>query len=71
MISGLVFEQEHFVQPWEGYEDYLERLEIHDFISVIPNPATEIKRGTHAYSTRHASVISGMEYSLNFLYLYN
>ncbi|GAY31847.1 hypothetical protein CUMW_280730 [Citrus unshiu] len=25
MISGLVFEQEHFVQPWEGYEDYLER----------------------------------------------
>lgn len=53
MISGLVFEQEHFVQPWEGYKDYLERLEIHDFISVVPNPATEIKRGTHAYSTRH------------------
>lgn len=25
MISGLVFEQEHFVQPWEGYKDYLER----------------------------------------------
>lgn len=53
MISGLVFEQEHFVQPWEGYKDYLERLEIHDFISVVPNPGTEIKRGTHAYSTRH------------------
>lgn len=51
MISGLVFEQEHFVKPWEGYKDYLERLEIYDTISFLSYP-TMIS--LHAYNTRHA-----------------